>query len=76
MVANINKLKGKMAENGHTTKSLAKEMGVSETTFRRKVYYPDQDFKIGESQKIRQILNLTIAEYVNIFFNEELEFNS
>jgi len=76
MVANINKLKGKIAENGYTMKSLSKEIGMSETTLRRKINFENQDFTIGESQKVREKLNLNVEEYLYIFFNEELELNS
>ena len=76
MVANINKLKGKIAENGYTMRALSKEIGMSETTLRRKINFKNQDFTIGESKKVKEKLKLTIDEYLCIFFNEELEFNA
>ena len=68
MVANINKMKGKIAENGYTMKSLSKEIGMCETTFRRKMNDKTAEFYISETQKIKEKLHLTIEEYLEIFF--------
>lgn len=76
MVKNINKLKGKMAEEGYTMKSLSKKTGMSETTLRRKISFEEHDFTIDESIKVKKLLKMTDEEYLYIFFGEELEFNS
>ena len=68
MVNNINKLKGKIAENNYTIKRLSKEIGMSETTLRKKINDDSSEFSISESEKIRKKLNLTIEEFLNIFF--------
>lgn len=68
MVKNINKLKGKMAENGYTLKRLTEELGISENTLRRKMNDENSEFTVGESDAIRKMLNLTIEEFFNIFY--------
>lgn len=72
MVANINKLKGKIAENNHTMKSLSKEMGMSEKTLSKKINDVNADFYVGESWQLKRILNLSIDEYLNIFYDENI----
>ena len=76
MVKNINKLKGKITEREYTMKSLSKELGMSDTTIRRKICNESSDFSVGESLEIKQLLNLSMGEYLDIFFGEELELNS
>lgn len=76
MVANINKLNGKIAEKNYTRKRLAEEIGMSELTLRKKITDENSDFYIEESIKLSKVLDLTIVEYLDIFFGEKLEFNS
>lgn len=68
MVKNINKLKGKMAENNYTMKRLSEEMGITENTLRRKMNDDSSEFTISESDTLRKKLNLTTEEFLNIFF--------
>ena len=67
MVANKNKLKGKMAENECTIATLAKALNVAEATVRYKINGNKYEFTLGESAKIKNLLNLTDAEYLEIF---------
>ena len=67
MVANKNKLRGKMAENECTMQKLAKALGLAEATVRYKINSDKYDFNLGESIKIKELLNLTDAEYLEIF---------
>ena len=67
MVANVGKLKGKMAENGYNNRAFAVAMGMSEVTLRRKINSVGYEFSIGESVKAMGILNLTKDEYLAIF---------
>ncbi len=76
MVKNINKLKGKITEGEFTMKSLAKALGMSEATIRRKINSKDGEFSVGESWETKQLLNLSMNDYLDIFFGEELELNS
>lgn len=75
MVQNTNKLKGKIAENGYTIKSLASDVGLCETSLRRKLN-KKSEVTIGESLKIKDKLNLSSEDYLDIFFGTKLEFNS
>lgn len=73
MVANINKLKGKITENRYTIKSLSKEIGMCETTLRNKLYNENSEFYVSESWKLKEVLNLSIEEYLNIFYGENID---
>lgn len=75
MVQNINKLKGKIIENGYSIKTLASEIDVCEATLRRKIN-GDVVVSIEESLEIKAKLNLTTEDYIDIFFGSRLEFNS
>jgi hypothetical protein len=67
MVANIKRLKGKLAENEYTNRDFAKAMGMGEVTLRRKINDAKYEFTLGESIKARNLLNLTTDEYLEIF---------
>ena len=68
MVANINKLKGKITENRYSIKTLSKELGMCEASLSRKINNKESEFTISESWKIKELLHLTNEEYLNIFF--------
>ena len=76
MVANINKLKGKKAEINITYKTIADTLGMTETTLRKKLFDDDAEFVISETLIIKELLNLSNKEYLDIFFGSKLEFNS
>lgn len=76
MVRNINKLNGKIAENGYNKKEFANVIGLSEVTLRRKINDENSEFSIAESLVVREKLNLTMQEYLDIFFGPELELNA
>lgn len=69
MVANKNKLMGKIVENGYSRQDFAKAMGMSEVTRRLKMESADYEFTIGESLKAKELLHLTTDEYLEIFIN-------
>lgn len=75
MVQNINKLKGKITENGYTIKTLSAEIGLCETSLRRKIN-DKSDFTLSESLKVKDRLHLSTDDYLDIFFGAKLEFNS
>ena len=75
MVQNVNKLKGKIIENGYTIKTLADEVDLCEVTLRRKIN-GNAVVSIEESLEIKNKLNLSTQEYLDIFFGSRLEFNS
>lgn len=67
MVANKNKLMGKMAENEVSVPKLSKELGLNYGTVRNKINSNKYEFTLSESIKIKTILGLTDAEYLEIF---------
>lgn len=69
MISNVNKLKAKMVENEYTIKSLSEKLGMCETTLRRKINNKSE-ITIAESQKIKDLLNLTKNEYIELFFGD------
>ena len=71
MVANINKLKGKITENEYTFKTLSEELGMCETTLRRKINDKNAEFTISEGWKLKNKLKMSIEEYLNIFYDEK-----
>ena len=75
MVQNVNKLKGKITENGYTIKTLATEVGLCETSLRRKIN-DKSEFTLNETLKVKDKLHLTSQDYLDIFFGSQLEFNS
>lgn len=65
---NVNKLKGKIVEKGMTVKTLAREIGVDQSTLYRKLKNNGDDITIKEANLIMKSLNLTIEEANIIFF--------
>ena len=67
MVAKLSKFNGKMAENEYTVSKLAKALGLAEATVRLKMKSEKYEFTLSESIKIKNLWNLTDAEYLEIF---------
>lgn len=76
MVQNSNKLKGKIIENGLSIDTFASKLGLCNVTVRKKIDKENSDFSISESLKVKEILNLSTDDYLDIFFGAKLEFNS
>lgn len=76
MVHNINKLKGKITEKGYKMEVFAKEIGMGKSTMRRKINQENCDFYVSETLVIKEKLELSLKDYLDIFFGQELEFNS
>ena len=68
-MVNVNKLKGKLVENGTTVEELAKSIGVSAATIYRKFQSNGESFTIGEADGIAKFLQLTPEEATSIFFS-------
>lgn len=66
------KLNGRIRERGYTQKSLAAEIGVSESQFSQKMQgnYP---FKQSEIGKICSVLQIASAEIGSYFFTPRVE---
>lgn len=69
MVANLDKLIGKIAEKRYTRGRFAEAMGMSEQTLRLKMNSEEYEFTISESIKAKDLLHLTTEEYLEIFIN-------
>lgn len=67
---NINKLKGKMVENGVTVEDLARYMKINTSTLYRKLRNDGDTMLVKDANKIAEYLNLTSAEAVAIFFSQ------
>lgn len=66
---NVNKLKGKIVEQGITTAQLAKQIGVNRATLYRKLANPDT-ISLKDIAAIIRILDLNANETTAIFFND------
>lgn len=69
-VVNVNKLKGKIVENGINVDILAEKMGVDKSTLYRKIAANGENFTIGDVDAMAQILHLTRDEVNGIFFTQ------
>ena len=76
MVFNVDKLKGKIKENRYSRVGFAKTLGMCDTTLGRKMEDAKYDFTISESLEVKEKLNLTTTEYLEIFFGNKLESKS
>jgi plasmid maintenance system antidote protein VapI len=63
---NVNKLKGKITENGLNVETLANRIGINRASMYRKLNNAEK-ITIGEARKIKAALNLTAAEATDIF---------
>ncbi len=69
-MVNINKLKGKIVENGLTIEKLADNIGIDRSTLYRKINNNGETFTIKEADLIVKALNLTAEEAKAIFFSQ------
>ncbi len=67
----INTLKAKIVERNTNISAVAKALGLSKSTFYRRLKNEGRDFSVEEVKKISNYLNLTAKEATNIFFNEK-----
>ena len=65
---NMNKLKGKIAENCMTVAELSKILGINPSTFYRKM--KKNSFEIAEADILVQTLKLSKEEACSIFFSQ------
>ncbi len=67
-MVNVNKLKGKIVENGMTIAELAQKLGMDRATLYRKLNNADA-FLIKEANAIVDALSLTTDDAIAIFFS-------
>lgn len=65
---NVNKLKGKIVEKGMNVETVAVIIGIDRASLYRKLKNFDK-ITVGEATKIKDILEITNEEAVEIFFN-------
>ena len=68
MHVDVNRLKGKTVERGMTGEEMAKELGISQSTYYRKLSSGGVTFTLAQTFKIADILNLSESERIAIFF--------
>lgn len=69
-MVNINKLKGKIIENGLNVEQVAVIVGVDRSTMYRKMEDSGRNMTIKDATILSKALNLSAAEVNSIFFDE------
>lgn len=69
-MVNVNKLRGKMVERGFKIDGVAERLGISRSTFYRKLESDGGAFTIKEVSVIAKALRLDLAELNAIFFSD------
>lgn len=69
-VLNINKLKGKIVENGLNIEQLAEKIGIDKSTLYRKLNKNGENLSIKEANLIVKTLGLSVGEATEIFFSQ------
>jgi predicted DNA-binding protein (UPF0251 family) len=67
-MTNVLILKGKLAENNITQEAVADKMGITRSTFYRKMKENGKSFTVEEVHKLVKILSLTTKDVMKIFF--------
>lgn len=65
---NVNKLRGKIVENGLNVSALAKQLGMDRSTLYRKINNDGDTLTIKEANRICELLDLKPDEAMAIFF--------
>ena len=69
-IVNVNKLRGKIVEQGITVEKLASQIGIDRSTLYRKMNNEGESFTIKEANLICKALNLNGQEATAIFFSQ------
>lgn len=67
MSVNINRLKGKIVEKEKTGAEIAKELGINQSTYYRKLSRGGATFTLDQASKLSEILDLNETERTDIF---------
>lgn len=73
---NVNRLKGKIVENGLNITAVAKEMGIDRATLYRKLNNKGETLTIREAQNLVKILDINPDEATSIFFGHNVALNA
>ena len=71
-MVNLNKLRGKIVENGLNIADLSKKIGIDKATFYRKLNGNGENFSIREVNSMVRELNMKRDEAMDIFFDENI----
>lgn len=71
-MVNLNKLRGKIVENGLNIADLSKKIGIDKATFYRKLNGNGENFSIREVNSMVRELNMKRNEAMDIFFDENI----
>ncbi len=69
MPIDANKLKGKVVERGLSGSEVATALGISQSTYYRKISKGGTSFTVAQVRKIAEVLNLSSEECNAIFFS-------
>ena len=69
-MVNVNKLKGKIVEQGMNVEKLAKKIGIDKSTLYRKLQNEGESITIKEANLMIEALQLTAEEAHSIFFHQ------
>ena len=69
-MVNINKLRGKIIENGLSVMDLDDKLEMDRSTLYRKMNSEGDTMTISDAEKISKILDLSLDEVNSIFFSE------
>lgn len=70
---NVNKLRGKIVENGMTIEKFAERIGINRSTlYRRLGGGTCERFTVGEVRQMSEVLNLSSQDVVDIFFGRDV----
>ena len=68
-MVNVNKLKGKVVEQGRSIADLAEDIGIDKATLYRKLNNPET-FTLRDADSIVKALGLPVEDAVAIFFSD------
>ncbi len=71
-MVNVNKLKGKIVENGFSIEEFADKIGIDRSTLYRKLSRKCENLTIKEAELMRSELNLSSVEAADIFFAQHV----
>lgn len=73
---NVNKLKGKIIENGLTVALLAEKMQIDKATLYRKLSNSGDTMLVRDANAIVDLLNLSANDALEIFFTQFVASNA
>ncbi len=71
-MVNVNKLKGKIVEQGTTIENLAKAIGLNKSTLYRKMSNNGEGFTVKDVTLISEELKLSLEDVNSIFFSNNV----